>query len=308
MIRPQQHGRDIPPIRLLQVRCDDNGWGIANRAENLTLAFSRRVESQTLHLKEAAALDGHDFDVVHLHSLVYVPYLAAHQSPLVHHPAWGFEVPSHRCLSRAAKCPRVLRRARFCIAKNPALAVALRPCLDVAPVVIPNGVDTTLFRPPPIRVGWAGRKDSEARLAYKGVPVIRETVDRLAAAWALDGVTWSLELDPGRFPDGILSHAEMAAWYRTLDAFVCASRAEGCSNVCLEALACGVPVVTTAVGIAADMAEYAGAVVVGRTPGAIARGLERVLANRLTARRATVARWSWPLVAAEYEKLYRRLL
>jgi hypothetical protein len=41
---------------------------------------------------------------------------------------------------------------------------------------------------------------------------------------------------------------EMLDFYRSLDVYVCASRSEGTPNPCLEAAACGLPVVTTRVG------------------------------------------------------------
>lgn len=41
---------------------------------------------------------------------------------------------------------------------------------------------------------------------------------------------------------------EMRDFYHSLDVYVCASRSEGAPNPCLEAAACGIPLVTTRVG------------------------------------------------------------
>ena len=43
-------------------------------------------------------------------------------------------------------------------------------------------------------------------------------------------------------------HPELARWYNAADLFVLPTRSEGCPNVLLESLACGVPVVATEVG------------------------------------------------------------
>ena len=77
---------------------------------------------------------------------------------------------------------------------------------------------------------------------------------------------------------GALSQAELADLYRVCDAFVLTSLYEGLPMTVLEALACGVPVVTTRCGETPKLlSAQAGRVCEDRTPGAIATALAQVL-------------------------------
>jgi glycosyltransferase involved in cell wall biosynthesis len=63
-----------------------------------------------------------------------------------------------------------------------------------------------------------------------------------------DGPTQSLGNAEIRFIPTVLAGAAMAAYYRAADLYVHAARADTFPSVVIEALACGTPVVATAVG------------------------------------------------------------
>jgi glycosyltransferase involved in cell wall biosynthesis len=71
--------------------------------------------------------------------------------------------------------------------------------------------------------------------------------ERLRRRLELRGILGRVEMRP--WVDG---PAELAALYRQMDALVCTSLSEGGPRVCLEAMACGVPVFTTPVGLMPD--------------------------------------------------------
>lgn len=119
--------------------------------------------------------------------------------------------------------------------------------------VIPNGIDTSVFRP-------RGRAESRVRLGLaeagryclfvgriqqgKGAdllePASREAGYELMIAGS--------EGAPGARHLGVLDPESLAYAYSAADCVLFPSRYEACSYVVLEALACGVPLLTTEVG------------------------------------------------------------
>jgi glycosyltransferase involved in cell wall biosynthesis len=111
----------------------------------------------------------------------------------------------------------------------------------------------------------------------------------------------------------------MPAWYRDLDVYVCMSTVEGTPNPILEASACGIPWISTDVGIVGELRRDRLAppgIVIERTPTALVSALERVLEmsetgrNSLGARgrRAVEAGWDWSARAEQFRRAVREVL
>ncbi len=195
----------------------------------------------------------------------------------------------------------VTRRAAALITVSAALRAALLG-LGVSPervTVLRNGVDLELFAP-------RGRDDLRRRLGLqrttllsvghlvegKGHDIVLETLPRLAQAELIvigegplgtplrasaarlgvaDRVRWI----------GNLSQRELAEFYEAADVTVLVSKREGMPNVLLESLACGTPVIATAVGGNAEIvnAPEAGILMQDRTPEALCQAYAQLMEN-----------------------------
>ncbi len=110
---------------------------------------------------------------------------------------------------------------------------------------------------------------------------------------------------------------DVTAWYGAADVFALPTQYDPCPNAALEALACGLPTLTSPTcGVAELIASpLAGAVVSPQDPAAMAQELVRLLeATRLPADAAVkaarhcVAHLSWEAMSAELQALYASLI
>ena len=121
-----------------------------------------------------------------------------------------------------------------------------------------DGVDTTMFQPErlerfedisnrTVRIGWVGNSKWAVN-DLKGInTIIRPAVERLQQ----EG--YQIELITSDRNNKLIPHEKMPAFYHDIDVYVCASLCEGTPNPVLEAMACGVPVVSTDVGLIPEL-------------------------------------------------------
>ncbi|MEU6411860.1 glycosyltransferase [Microbispora sp. NPDC046933] len=197
--------------------------------------------------------------------------------------------------------------------------------------VVPCGVDLGLFRPD----GPAAPRRDRPRVLSIGRMVPRKGVDTSVRAMRqVPGAELVIAGgDPGdeestrlrALADGLglgdrvrligsVSRSEVPALMRSADILVTVPWYEPFGMVPLEALACGVPVVASAVGGHLDTVAGCGVLVPPRRPRALSRALGDLLArpelraalSAAGARRAR-ARYGWPRIAEQTESVYRNL-
>ena len=133
------------------------------------------------------------------------------------------------------------------------------PDLRLRPQAIcQDGVDLTLFQPDnlcrfdtigtrKVYFGWAGNS-KWATGDLKGInTIIRPAIEELKS----EG--YPVELVTSDRLNRLIPHDEMPNFSHSLDCYICASTGEGTPNPVLEAMACGVPVISTDVGIVPEV-------------------------------------------------------
>lgn len=198
--------------------------------------------------------------------------------------------------------------------------------------VIPNGIDLDRFRADPvagpaIRAAFAIPAAARVLLfvghefGRKGLEYVVGAMKRLGPEYRLlvvgsDNPAPYRELAGSRAADVIFAgvRSDMPALYAAADALVLPSSYETFSLVCMEAMACGVPVFATAVGgIEEYLADGVNGHVVTPDAGAIAATITRafsepdgVAALRAGAR-ATAQNYAWARIGQDYVALARRI-
>ena len=109
------------------------------------------------------------------------------------------------------------------------------------------------------------KQHPQARLVVVGDGEMRTTLQKLAC---------DLRIDAHVSFAGAIAQAELKHWYSAADLFVLASSREGWANVLLESMACGTPVLATAIWGTPEVVASAdaGALVQERSAQALAQG------------------------------------
>ncbi|RKY08253.1 MAG: hypothetical protein DRP66_04965 [Planctomycetota bacterium] len=227
---------------------------------------------------------------------------------------------------------RIWKSASVLVANSKGLAAAAAEFMGQLPVdVICNGVDAERFYPDPEKklaspfglltvsrlsatkhidllirsVGLLNEQGFDVQLSIAGDGALMYSLNNLARRLRLtDRVNFVGRVEP----------EDIGQLYRNSHIFVMSSTREGMSNAMLEAMASGLPIVTTRCQGVEELITDNGIVLEDSTPESIARAVRRLLDDRRMYERMCVAArkraeiFSWRHVADEYRKCYRRVL
>lgn len=289
------------PWRVLLVY-DVDGWAWWHRARNVQRHVSPAFQVEIL--RESESFDHSRYDLVVVFESVVLRLMP--------------QVP-RRKLIVGSSCPRTLPDAIACIrtggyaaglVNNQSAWELARGCGRF--YCCPNGVDEELFFPAGNRPArgltacWVGNSRS---MGNKGLDLIRRACARTGVQLlALDQAD---NVYAGRLYS---QEALRERIYHQADFYLCASEWEGTPNPALEALACGLPVISTPVGNMPEVltegengffAERSEESLAGAIAKLQAADLARLAAN---ARNSILAGWTWRHQASRYEAMFDDIL
>lgn len=183
--------------------------------------------------------------------------------------------------------------------------------------VIHDGVDLNLFykkkeerKDNNIRIGWAGNSkftDSENDADLKGLnKIIKPAIKELKE----EG--YNIEEKFADRNEGMIPHEKMPEYYNSIDVYICASKTEGTPAPVLEAMACGIPIISTNVGIVPEafgekQKEF---IMEERTKECLKNKLKKLIENKEYFEELSkenleqIKKWDWKIISLQYKKFF----
>ena len=217
---------------------------------------------------------------------------------------------------------KIWRAAKSVVVNSNQLKILAQKTLKIDFPVIYNGVDISEFQPKKTYTGKDGESlhlISTGRLIQrKGFQYLIPALEKLPVKLTLiGGGNYRQELEKLAKTykvnvefKGDIAHTDIATHLQKADIFVLPSLNEGMSNSILEAIACGLPVITTNTGGSEELVNGNGFIVKKASPDQLRDKLLEFLQDKhLIKKMATCSRKisltkSWASVAAQYLKEY----
>ena len=294
---------------------DHPGWAFDHRAKDLMGLGMADIRFDLKYLPDVTAGDCRKYDLVYPMSLSIARKLndagvALNKMAAGVTSVRVFEKQLDENRRFKPEFARFVRQLRGVNAWSDEIVRLFRPRFRMFKTRI--GIDHRLFSPAPKRkrnrvftVGWVGNIDRPSYRELKGYDIV------LVALKGLD-----VRLDVRSFRGRYVPRKRMPDFYRSLDCFICSSRSEGLPNPVLEAAACGVPIITTKVGIVPELIRHRkNGIIVPRTAEAIRRETMRLkgdpeMRDQLSRNiRKTVERhWTWDLCKKDWEHFFKSMV
>ena len=289
----------MSPIRVL-IFYDEKGWAWWHRAHNIKKTIDAEF---VIEIKKIGAPFSHtEYDIILLFEYYLFDYVK--------------RVPRNKIIVGSSN-PKTLDstvdllRHEQCAA---GIVVDLDSYEEVAArgkfYCCQNGVDEILFYPGKnelreVIACWVGNSKS---MANKGLDLIRAACEH--AGVKLNAID---QAEKRSSKETLTQEQIRDMVYHQSTVYICASEKEGTPNPALEAMACGLPVISTRVGNMSELIEDgANGYLIDRSVESIVAALEKMESSDLkemsaTARKRIEDGWTWKSQVKKYEKMFREV-
>jgi hypothetical protein len=289
---------------------DVPGWALERTADNVIARLQ-----DLYHFEKAFNKDAVEKIRAGYFDLLYVTYETQFQDAGIAVDIPQYSVTGVRCHFKWDKgkdlppSPAFIGHLRRFAALHVPSKILLNIFKPFHPAVFytPHGVDINVFKPRTggsfsspageLVLGWAG-----SLFNHPGKRGVEDYI--VPAVEGLQGVIFKLAARENKWR----TQEEMVFFYQNLDALICASRTEGGPHSLLEAAACGIPLISTRVGIAPELIQDGeNGFLIDRTIDAIRSAVIKLRDNQelrtamgKRARETVENTWSWDLQAKNY--------
>ena len=185
--------------------------------------------------------------------------------------------------------------------------------------IVSDGVDLEIFKMlnkakyndienKTVKIGWTGNSKftDEEDDDLKGLNhIIKPAIQELKE----EGYKVDLEIADRNVK--MIPHNQMPNYYNKIDIYICASRTEGHPATILEAMACGVPIISTDVGIVSDVfGKNQRKFITKRDMKELKEKIIELITNKKMLKKISdenlvqIRKWSWKKMAKNYKKFF----
>jgi len=317
MLHREGHEADGARLKVA-VTMEPESWLLRRFGGYFQRFASERLDCRLLELNEPVPED--------TGAVIYANWPHIYQCPLRHRQMPGVLMVGHM--------DHTAFRFRYLLWRHPNLHVVCmaerwvralrRYCIPLSRLhLIPHGIDLEMFRPSAMvpagrrtRIGFVGRAYPEGRKGEDRLLAISRLLAKEDYEFVLVGERWEQVVTALRASGFAVTYhrqlrtSEVSGVVAGLDVLLVCARNEGGPQPVLEALACGVPVVSTEVGFVTDLqAILPRQITVFERQETAVKALAKARQNRqraqadISSTRQKLAPYTWQIWANDLEKL-----
>lgn len=292
------------------------GWAFDHRAKDLLAQYIKGIHFDLKYLREIKSTDQFVYDLIYPMTLDGAKIL--HKRAAIPYDKMAAGITSLRSIEKYRLDgnkfePDFIRFTKKLRGLNTASDEIVRLFNGHCQVYKTRvGIQETTFVPAkkqkandPFKVGWVGRIDKKEYRELKGYDLVLKALKRL-----------DVELDIRTYKENYVPREQMVTFYQGLDCFICSSKSEHIPLPILEAAACGVPIITTKVGIVPELIRHKrNGIIVPGTSEAIKEAVLYLMQHSRrrqelgeNIRKTIVNQWTWKECKKDWEIFFKSLL